>query len=240
VCGIIGARPVSPGHYGGIAPGVDLYVARVFPPDGGANQGDIVLAIDALSRTHQVDLINMSLGAEQGSQIERDAIQDALERGTLCICAAGNSSGAVGYPAAFSETVAISALGLLGWAPEGTSSAGRLPEEPEKFGDEGLFLANFSCFGPEISATAPGVGYISTVPARHGLSAPYAAMDGTSMASPAACGALAALLSQDTDYQTMPRDQTRAEMARTILRRRCRDIGLEPDYQGRGVPDATS
>jgi subtilisin len=198
------------------------------------------MAIDELSKTHQVDLINMSLGAEQGSRIELDAIQDALERGTLCVCAAGNESGAVAYPAAFSETVAISALGQLGWAPEGTLAAGKLPEQTDKFGDEGLYLANFSCFGPEITATAPGVGYISTVPEQHGLSAPYAAMDGTSMASPAACGALAVLLSQDTAYQTMPRDETRAEMARTILRRRCQDIGLEPDYQGRGVPDAAS
>lgn len=237
VCGIIGARPSASAEYGGMAPGATLCSARVFPPGQGANQGDIANAIDEVSKIQHADLINMSLGSSEPSQIILDAIQDALERGTLCVCAAGNEGKAVGYPAAFEQTLAVSALGLLGWAPDGTLSATRIPEEEAKFGDEGLFLANFSCFGPEVSCAAGGVGIISTVPERHGLGKPYAAMDGTSMASPAACGALAVMLSKDDDYKQLPRDQTRAEMARTILRRHCRDIGLSGDYQGRGVPD---
>ena len=68
VCGTIAARPVSEGHYGGIAPGAEVYCARVFPPDKGANQGDIANAIDELSKVHRVDLINMSLGAPTGSE----------------------------------------------------------------------------------------------------------------------------------------------------------------------------
>ena len=114
VNGVIGARPKSPGHYAGVAPGATLFSARVFPPNAGANQGDIANAIDALSKTHEVDLINMSLGAPRESRIEQDAIQDALERGTLCICAAANSGGPVEWPAAFPETLAVSALALLG------------------------------------------------------------------------------------------------------------------------------
>jgi subtilisin family serine protease len=115
-----------------------------------------------------------------------------------------------------------------------------VPEQEDKFGQEGLYLANFSCFGSEITCAAPGVGIISTVPAGDELAAPYASMCGTSMASPAACAAVAVLLSQDPDYPRMPRDETRAEMARNILRRNCRDIGLDPHYQGSGVPDARS
>ncbi len=237
VCGIIGARPTHQDQFAGIAPGAEVISARVFPPDMGANQGDIANAIDELSIVHQVDLINMSLGTPQPSQIVHDAIIDALERGTLCVCAAANSAGPVKWPAAFPETVAVSALGVLGWGPAGTLAAGSVPGDPTKFGDENLYLANFSCFGPEITCGGPGVGIISTVPERFDLTAPYASMGGTSMASPAACGALAVLLSQSPDYGALSRDKARAEKARTILRTNSRDIGLEVEFQGHGVPE---
>ena len=182
-----------------------LFCARVFPPNEGANQGDIANAIDELSRERHVDLINMSLGAASPSLIELDAIQDAAQRGTLCICAAGNDSGAVGFPAAFPEVVAVSAIGLKNTAPSGSLSATRLPTDPAKHGSRNLFLAEFSNFGSQVDCAAPGVGIISTVPERFDLVQPYAVMDGTSMASPAACGALAALLADSPAYPGVDR-----------------------------------
>ena len=127
-------------------------------------------------------------------------------------------------------------MGLLGWGTPGSQASMAVPSEPNKFGDDSLFLANFSCFGPEITCGGAGVGLISTVPARHGLAAPYAPMNGTSMASPAVCGALAALLSNDYEYKALPRNQTRAERARAILRTSCTDIGLMFNFQGHGLP----
>jgi subtilisin len=236
VCGTIGARPANNQDFVGIAPGVDLLCARVFPPGRGANQGDIADAIESLSKGHQVDLINLSFGASSPSEIERDAIRDALERGTLCICAAANSAGPVEFPAAFPESVAVSALGLEGWGPNGTLASTRQPLEREKFGSARMFLANFSCFGPEIDCCAPGVGIISTVPERHNLMVPYSSMDGTSMASPVACGALAAILSATPNYQGLPRDVSRAERARALLKANCRDVEMEARFQGRGIP----
>lgn len=240
VSGTIGSRPEATScRPVGIAPGATLIAARVFPDESsGANQGDIAGAIEHLSRIRGADLINLSLGAPQGSEIEHDAIIDAAERGTLCICAAANSGGPVEFPAGFPESVAVSAIGLEGWGPAGSTASVRLPQEPEKFGNDNLYLANFSCFGPEIDCAAPGVGIIATVPERFGMTAPYQAMDGTSMASPAACGLLAAVLSVSSEYLDLPRDVTRSEKARSLLRQVGRDIGLASEFQGRGVPSA--
>jgi hypothetical protein len=237
VCGLIGGRPVAAGHYGGIAPGVDLLVARVFPAAGKpANQGDIANAIDALSRDESVDLINMSLGSTQASQIEHDSITDAYERGTVCVCAAGNNASAVNWPGAFPECVAVSALGQLGWAPDGTLASTRIPTSSSFLGARNFYLANFSSFGSQVLCAGPGVGIISTVPARFGLVAPFLAMDGTSMASPAVCGALAVMLAASAAYAKASRGKSRSDLAKQLLRDSCKDIGLALQYQGLGVP----
>ena len=236
VCGTIGARPTSTSDYAGIASGVQLFSARVFPANGGANQLDIVNAIDELSGNREVDLINMSLGASQRSEIEHDAILNALERGTLCICAAGNSNGSVEFPAAFPATIAVSAIGLLGWGPPGSVPSTRLPLETSRFGNGNLFHANFSCFGEQIVASGPGVGIISTVPARFGLTKPYASMGGTSMASPAVSGILAAILSNSSAYKALPRNDARSATALLLLQQACQSIGLDSRFQGRGIP----
>lgn len=236
VCGIIGARPTSAKQFGGIAPGVDLFCARVFEATGGASQADTANAIDHLSAEVGVHLINMSLGGPS-SIIEHDAIRRARDEGTLCVCAAGNESGPVSasFPAAYPETIAVSALGLNGWGPEGSIAASAAPTDPAMFGAEGLFVGDFSNFGPKIGVAAPGVGIISTVPERFGLTAPYASMNGTSMASPAACARLAISLAADNKYMAAAPDADRVERARVILQKSCRDVELDSDFQGFGV-----
>ena len=236
VAGSIGGRPGGQMVQAGVAPGVDLHSARVFPPDSGASNVDIANAIDHLSKAG-ADLINMSLGSPVKSELVEDAVQDAAERGTLCLCAAANDGGPpVKFPAALSETVAISAAGKIGTAPDTSTSGNQLPQEPWKFGLDGFFLARFSNFGPEIDAIAPGVGIIATVPERHGFVAPYSALDGTSMATPVACATLARVLAKDAAYLSLPRNIHRSNMARHILTQICVTIGLAPEFQGHGMP----
>ena len=237
--GIVGARPTRAPDYAGIGAGCDLFHARAFKgdgPDDGPTQADVINSIDALSRDHQCDLINMSFGGELKSEAEEDAIRDAAERGTLCICSAGNEVRAIDYPAAYSECEAVSAIGKIGWAPAGTFSSNNRAQDDAKMGVNNLFLAKFSSFGPTLACAAPGVGIVSTVPNRGDVVGPYMEMDGTSMASPAACGALAVILSQDVRYHALPRSISRSRRAALVLAQHCRSFGLPVEFEGRGLP----
>jgi hypothetical protein len=238
VSGIIGARPQDNSKaYSGIAPGADLLVARIFTATGGGNQGDVANAIDALSGENGCDIINMSLTGAP-SAIEHDAVIMAIQRGTVCVCAAGNQSGSpVGYPAAYPECIAISALGLVNAAPQGSMPALNLPTQVDRFGYGGIFLASFSNIGPSILCAAPGNGIISTIPA-HGDGAPYADMSGTSMASPLAAGVLAVLLSRAPNFTASDRNAARAAYAKALFAQHALSINLNPLYQGRGMARA--
>lgn len=234
VCGII-AGSLQGVAYAGFAPASQLHAVRVFPKGQGANQGDVANAIEILSSASRCDLVNLSLGSRIGSQIEHDAILDAYERGTLCLCAAANDGGPVNFPAAYPEAAAVSAIGLLGWGPADSAAAGARPQAADCYGAGGLYLADFSSRGKELASCAPGVGIVSCAPQRSGYPQPYCDMNGTSMASPAACGALASRLSADPHYNSLPRDKYRAQYARQALQQACRDIGLKQVYQGDGL-----
>lgn len=236
VSGIIGARPTVEQDFGGIAAGVDLFVARVFPNGTqGAGQGEIAMAVEALSVDHGAHLINLSLGGA-ASVIEADAIQFALEHGTLCLAAAGNDSGApILYPAALQNVVAISAIGMPGVIPPQAVEALNQPTTPDKWSPAGLYFASFSNVGLQMGAAAPGDGIISTVPVQPGFDQPYLPMSGTSMACPVATATLAVLLSKDAAYKAMNPDAQRAGRARQIFQTRLVNLGLAQVYQGGGL-----
>jgi subtilisin len=61
-------------------------------------------------------------------------------------------------------------------------------------------------------------------------------MDGTSMASPAACGALAVILFRDQAYQALPRNAARSKRAVLVLAQHCQPFGLPVKFEGRGLP----
>ncbi|KQO76850.1 S8 family serine peptidase [Rhizobium sp. Leaf262] len=236
VSGLIGARPpADTGGYAGLAPGADIFTARVFAPGRGANQGDIAAAIDAMVNGHEVDLINLSLGGA-ASAIEYDAVLAAYGRGALCICAAGNDFGKpVLAPASYPLSVAVSAVTMPGTFPVSNLANLTRPAQPDHYGTGGLFLPTYSNVGRQMAVTAGGSAVISAVPATTDDPAPYADMSGTSMATPVTTGALAARLSQDAVYNTLQRTSARAKYARSILEQSALNIGLAQQYQGHGL-----
>ncbi len=236
VTGLLGARPsLGSTDFCGLVPGADIGVVRVYGDTGGASQVDIASAIDLLSTTHMADLINLSLGGA-ASAIEHDAIIAARLRGTLCLASAGNAEGgAVTYPAAYPECVAVSALGLLGTTPAGSFAASWTPQSWDRYSLRGVFVPDFISVGWQIDAIAPGTGLISTIPSRYGQERPYADMSGTSLAAPLTTGVLATLLSRDNTYHNLPRVALRADYARQVLAQHLINLGVAPWYQGCGA-----
>lgn len=105
---------------------------------------------------HGADVINMSLGNYAEAQFLHDAIKYAYDHGVVLVAASGNdNTDRPGYPAAYPEVFAVAA----------TNS------------DESK--AEYSNYGDYIDVAAPGTSIASTYPGSR-----YAALSGTSMASP--------------------------------------------------------
>lgn len=89
----------------GVAPEARLYIYQAIP--GPAN-----LIASAIGRavTQGVDIINMSLGAYDDSQLLHDAIITAFDAGIIIVAAAGNDPNRISYPAMYPEVIAVSAI----------------------------------------------------------------------------------------------------------------------------------
>ena len=63
-----------------------------------------------LSIEHDMNIINMSFGTTIYSRALEQAVEAAYDSGLLMVAAAGNGSGAVEYPAAFDEVMAVASV----------------------------------------------------------------------------------------------------------------------------------
>jgi thermitase len=152
---------------------------------------------------HGAKVINMSLGNYADARFLHDAVRYAFDHDVVLIAASGNdNTEQPGYPAAYPEVFAVAAT------------------------DSKQQKASFSNYGDYIDAAAPGVSIASTYPNNQ-----YAALSGTSMASPHV-SALAALIRsvnpalRNTDVME-------------IMRRTAIDLGAQgkDKYYGYGLID---
>lgn len=149
----------SYGSVSGVMQNATLVPVKVLGDDGsgsmyGITQG-ILYAADIGS-----DVINMSLGGGGYNQSMDEAIQTAVNSGTIVIAASGNDSrSSISYPAAYDGAIAVGSV---------TSNGTR---------------SNFSNYGNGLELMAPGSSIYSTYP-----NSQYRTLSGTSMAAPHAAG----------------------------------------------------
>ena len=152
----------------GIAPGAELFVVRVLDDQGLGNsfqvaQG-IVQAVDM-----GVDVLNMSLGVYQDTQVLREAVRYAASKGVIMVAAAGNDAYAqLPYPAAYSEVLSVTAV-------DGVGRQALFPNQSDA-----------------IDFAAPGVGVLTAKEDEGTM-----LFSGTSAAAPFVSATLASLLSAD-------------------------------------------
>jgi thermitase len=155
---------------------------------------------------HGAKVINMSLGNYADANFLHDAIRYAYDHDVVLIAASGNdNSGRPGFPAAYPEVFAVAAA------------------------DANRNKASFSNYGDYIDVAAPGVSIASTYPHNQ-----YAALSGTSMASPHVT-ALAALI------RSANKDLTNEEVMQ-IMRETASDAGEtgRDIYFGYGIIDVVA
>jgi subtilisin len=163
VAGIVAALDNDIGVIG-VGPKINLYAIKVLGANGSGYLSDVIEGIQwAIANNMQV--INMSLGTTSDIQSFHDAVISAKNAGIVVVAAAGNSEGAVNFPAAYPEVIAVSAT------------------------DQNNVIASWSSRGPEVDLSAPGVDIYSTYKGTG-----YATLSGTSMAAPHVAGTAALVL----------------------------------------------
>jgi serine protease len=206
-------------NYGvaGIAYEANIMPLKVLDSYGSGTVADIAEAIK-FAADNGADVINMSLGGGGESQLMKEAIDYAYNKGVVIIAAAGNSNqNSAGYPARYPRVIGVSAL--------------------EPSGEK----APYSNFGAGVDISAPGgstangneAGGIlqNTIDAETGDSI-FAAFQGTSMASPHVAGVAALIKGMGVEDP---------EQIANILKQSSRAIEQDPlNHFGSGQLDAAA
>lgn len=203
VSGLLGAAGNNGAGISGTAWNVRIMTVKVLDCRGEGTLADVAFGIEYAVRSG-ADIVNLSLSANpeapgSDSQVVRNALQLAQDRGVIVVAAAGNIGGSsttvgTGYPAAYTQFPNLIAVG--GSSPR-----------------EGNTWASFSRYGPAIDFAAPGKNVVTTASTVLGNGAPYVENQtgGTSFATPFVSGMFALMMSRNSnlnanDYIQAARD----------------------------------
>ena len=163
VAGIAAATSDNRLGVAGVSWGGRLMPVKVLDANGTGTFADV--AAGMIWATDQgAQVINLSFGGGNSSQVLQDAVNYADSKGVVLVAAAGNSGNSfVLYPARYPQVIAVAAT------------------------DFSNLHAGFSNYGPEVDLSAPGESIYSTSIGGYGY------LSGTSMSTPFVSG-LAAIL----------------------------------------------
>ncbi|KGX92420.1 serine protease [Pontibacillus halophilus JSM 076056 = DSM 19796] len=198
----------------GVAPEAGLLVLKVLTGKGNGSFQSVVDAIDYATKWQgdngeRVRIISMSLGGPSDVPELHEVIKEAVERNISVVCAAGNDGDGreqtdeYAYPGAYNEVIQVGAV------------------------DFERKLARFTNTNDEIDLVTPGVAIRSTY-----LEGRYAALSGTSMATPHVSGALALLINEAE--AAFGRTLTEPELYAQLIRRTL-PIGYSKQAEGNGL-----
>ncbi len=176
VAGIIAAAQNNGIGGSGVAPGVKILPIKANEPISRSFSTTSIINGIVYAADSGASVLNMSLGRSYytgPNNAEYAAIQYAVSKGVLIVCAAGNDAEYhVGYPSAYEECVAVTALA-----------------------QGGIFDKSYSNYGPEADISAPGTDILSCYPDKT-----IAFLSGTSMACPQVAGVAALVKSVNPSY----------------------------------------
>lgn len=186
VSGIIAAQRDNGLGINGVATNVKIMAIRVVP-NGDERDKDVANGI-RYAVDNGAKIINMSFGKAYSpyKRVVDDAVKYAESKGVLLVHAAGNSSQNNDVESNFPNRKLVKeGRQSVNWLEIGASASIKDATLPAKFSNHGKF---------SVDIFAPGVDILSTVPdSKYGLAS------GTSMASPAAAGVAALVLSYKQD-----------------------------------------
>lgn len=165
VSGTIAASDNNQGVVG-VAPGAEIFTARVFSTNGLFYSSNIITALQAC-KDGGAQVISMSFGGPYAMSYERQAYEDLHQKfGIITVAASGNTGGTdFLYPASYDNVISV---GSVNWNAD---------------------LSSFSTRNSKVDVAAPGSSILST------YSDSYASISGTSMSCPHVSGVVALMLS---------------------------------------------
>ena len=156
-----------------VAPSAKIMPLRVLNTEGYGNTFTIAKAI-SFAKANGADVINLSLGSRSRSRLLQEAIEEAINKGSVVAAAAGNSNTArPHYPAAGDGTLA---------SADGSVAVTSVDRYEKK--------SDFANYGLWVDVAAPGNDIRSAFP-----TSVYANWSGTSMATPFISGQAALIRS---------------------------------------------
>ncbi len=221
-----GSGAASGGKYRGVAPEASLLAAKALRRSGSGSMSDVMAGVEwAVEQGAQV--INLSLGGPPMPCDGTDALSAicdaAVDAGVVVCVAAGNSgpgSGTIGAPGCAHKVITVGATvssstdydTIASFSSRGPTADGRVKPDVALPGVD------------IISCRAQGT-FMGTIIDDH-----YTQASGTSMATPHCTGVVALVL------QAAP--ELTPEQVKARIMQAARDMGIDPNTQGRGRVDA--